>query len=69
VFRPLSVAVDEAASPRIYLSGYYYNGVSLATINYAILRVDDITGANLQRFGSRGGGSGQFESPVAIRVK
>jgi hypothetical protein len=69
VFRPISVAVDEAATPRIYLSGYYYNGVSLTTINYAVLRLDDISGANLQRFGSRGSGSGQFESPVAIRVK
>jgi hypothetical protein len=69
VFQPLSVAVDEAASPRIYLSGYYYNGASLATIDYAILRLDDMAGGNLQRFGSRGGGSGQFESPVAIRVK
>jgi hypothetical protein len=69
VFRPLSVAVDEAASPHIYLSGYYYNGVSLATINYAIVRVDDISGANLQRFGTKGSGSGQFDSPVALVVK
>jgi sugar lactone lactonase YvrE len=69
VFRPLSVAVDEAASPRIYLSGYYYNGVSLATINYTIVSVDDISGANLQRFGTKGSGSGQFDSPVALVVK
>ncbi len=68
VFKPLGIAVDSGNSPHIYFTGIYQDAAGNTT-DSAVYRMDDMSGANLTRYGTSGSGNGQVSYPVSISVR